>query len=369
MSRGKRGKTQSSSAVSVRERGVLKQIRSVAQARAPYVDLLGRVVGEGIDAARFSSQGEIIELGAGDGQLLPLLPADVAARCVHTEPLAACVRELVKRYPGAHVRRVAGTSLPFADSQAAGAVALCVFDVLEDLPAVVRELARVLRPGAPVVHWLDQHPYLKDLFERLPAIGAVPLPNVFTDPSALHGVSAWPEDLFLVSVLQLQVIVDVLQRRGHPFQRPLHRYISLFQARPFPAELAVAEFDHLASQHEHRVMLTQMLRVAYDLAEPAERQRLAAFQGQGISSVQRLSTLLSTAFSPAAGFTVERSEIVCRGSVVADNSALRYRSLMTGQNRALSEVPEPRLSSCAATVGPVDQLRELGVLVFQARRI
>src|SRR5262249_520796 len=149
--------------------------------------------------------------------------------------------------------------LPLADGEAAAAFGLCVLDVIEKLPEAVRELARVLAPGAPFFHFLDQNPFLRTVFQRLGALGLVPLPNSVDDPCAPH----WPQDLFFSETARLDRILAALQRQRHPLAEPLAHYTSVFRSEPFHVDQAILELDQLASSASLRDAVREAFRDAY----------------------------------------------------------------------------------------------------------
>ncbi|MDP9343751.1 MAG: ubiquinone/menaquinone biosynthesis methyltransferase [Actinomycetota bacterium] len=91
----------------------------------------------------------VLDLGCGTGRLGELL----AGRCrvVGVDVSAGMLAEASRRL-GPRVRLVRGSMfhLPFAGESLEGAVSGFVLRNLDDLPAAFAELARVLRPGAPV---------------------------------------------------------------------------------------------------------------------------------------------------------------------------------------------------------------------------
>ena len=143
------------------EGAVFDKLSQVRRERAPYRELARRIIGTVLETFAPVATGPVVEIGAGDGQLGELLPDALRPRIVYTEPTERGVAELGNRFPGARFERASTEKLPFGDGEVAAAIGLCVLDLVPDLPAAVRELARVLAPGAPVIHFLDQNPFLQ----------------------------------------------------------------------------------------------------------------------------------------------------------------------------------------------------------------
>ena len=217
---------------------VVKKLREVRRHREPYAKLGRRLLADVL--TRFVPDGDdpVVEIGAGDGQFRDWLPERLLPRMTHTEPLAIAAREARKRHPQARFVRRLAERLPFRDYGEVGCViGSCVLDVVDDGALVAHELARVLRPGGTFIHWLDMSTRLNDAFEILSRADLVPLPNVFSDPSAAR----WPEDMFLASRADLNLVLEILERHKHAFAKPLRQYLAVFSHLPHTLRPALAE--------------------------------------------------------------------------------------------------------------------------------
>lgn len=312
------------------------------------------------------SDGRIVEIGMGDGQLFEHLPSEVLARTLHTEPLAAASRAFRRQHPEVQVVQAPAERLPCDDNSISAVLGLCVMDVVPDGVAVASELRRVLRPGGRFIHWLDMSTVLAPVVEAIATANVVPLPNVFTDPSA----AAWPEDLFLIPREQLALIVAILQQHDHAMARPLAQYLATFAQAPIAVERAAAELAQLQDDAELRKALRAVFRAAFELASSTERQQLAAFQGRPIPSSRFIEQRLRSWFGESAGFRVEEASVACTWDLQARRSEpFSYLSSCVGEQRALPRVPAALLCADAQPPSESQRLSELGVFVFVATRI
>jgi ubiquinone/menaquinone biosynthesis C-methylase UbiE len=107
---------------------------------------LVRLLGEGT--------GSLIDVGCGTGAYTASLPG------LGWKATGVDVSEDMLRRAGAkgvHTVHADATSLPFADASFDAAISVFTNTDFDDLAAVVREIARVLRPAAPLVY-LAVHP-------------------------------------------------------------------------------------------------------------------------------------------------------------------------------------------------------------------
>ena len=305
--------------------------------------------------------------GAGDGQLRDWLPERLLPRITHTEPLAIAAREARKRQPNVRIVRAPAEHLPFADGELSAVLGSCVLDVVTDPPAVVRELSRVLRRGGIFFHWLDLSTRLNDAFEVLGKADLVPLPNVFSDPSAAR----WPEDMFLTARTDLALVLEILERHRHPFAKPLRQYLAVFSHVPHTLRPALAEYVQLSDSADLRSALQNMFSTATELAEPRLRERLANFQGRPVASSRFFENRLQTFFGSNSGFEVIFSDIVSEAESFALSQAMqaRYIASCVGEHRELRALPEPRLCPERPLPEATEGLREFGVFVFVTRKI
>lgn len=343
----------------------MSRLASVRRRRQPFQQLGRRIVAQTL-AQHLPPEGAVIEIGAGDGQLRERLPAEVLQRVTHTEPQAKARAAFAARYPNVPILQAGAERLPFEDGQAAAVVAQCVLDVVPDGAAVARELARVLRPGGKLIHWLDMSTVLTPIVATLAGTDLVPFPNVFGEPVA----SAWPEDLFLVARGQLELIAGVLGEHSHELARPLAQYLAHFSASPMRVEAAVAELIQLQEASEVRSALKLAFRSAHSLAPPEIRRQLASFQGRPVSSARHFEQRLRSWFGESSGFRVEQSSVERAWETTPKGErSFSYMSCCIGNQRLLPYVPKVLLCAEAALDKQDDTLIELGVYVFVASRI
>lgn len=348
------------------ERAALARLESVRRQRAPFTALARRLIATTLEA-HLPSDGAVVEIGMGDGQLRERLPEPLLTRVVHTEPFAAASRAFRKRHPDVAVLQAGAEKLPFETGGVTAVLASCVMDVVPDGAQVTRELARVLGAGGRFIHFLDMSTLLTPVVAALGESGLVPLPNVFADPAEGR---PWPEDLFLVPREQLALVVAVLGASSHPLARPLGQYLSVFTSSPFAVGKAAAELAQLQDDSSLRAALKSAFRAAFELAPPAARQQLSAFQGRPVSSARSFEQRLRAWFHAEAGFQVELAEVRrVWEQVPREAPGVAYRSCYVGEQRQLPYVPETLLSPDAEPAGDEHTLLELGVFVFVASRI
>jgi ubiquinone/menaquinone biosynthesis C-methylase UbiE len=342
----------------------LRRLEQVRSQRRPFRELSRRLVAGTLE--RFAPPaGTIVEIGMGDGQLRERLPEPLLSRVVHTEPDAAVSRSYRKQYPRTEVLQASASRLPFETGSVAAVVGLCVLDVVKDGLAVADELARVLRPGGRVFHWLDMSTVFDDVVESLWSVGLVPFPNVFRDPST----GAWPEDLWLFSHQQVALVLSALVSGGSPAARPLAEYLAVFSKPPLAPGAATRELLQLQESAELRQALHHTFRAAYELAPSGIRAELAQVAGQPLSTAQHFQSKLQGWFTADAGFEIEVCAIQRAWEATPqEDPALLYRSCLVGELRHLSHRPETLLCADAASPLPDQELVELGILTFVATR-
>jgi len=346
---------------------VVTRIRSTRTHRSAYRPLLAQILGEVLQQHLPQGEGLLAEIGTGDGQLREVLPPGLLGRVRHTEPLKLAIREFEKRHPGVAIERAGAEKLPFDDASLDAVLALAVLDVVNDGPTVVRELHRVLRPGGVVVHVLDMSTVLTGMFQLLAQGNWVAFPNAVSDPSSAR----FPEDLLLIPLPQLQLVLQVLSAKRHPYAKPLRQYLELWAARPLAVRTAVLEFTQLAESAPLREVLRNLFKVAYELAPPAQQAAFASFQGQPAASSKFFEGRLKEWFSAAAGFSVVFSDVVTKFQVAptGPEHPYSYMSLCVGEHRKLPGLPKVLLNADAPPPPPAQSLVELGVLVFVAQRV
>lgn len=347
------------------QRAAACRLEAVRRDRQPFARLSRRLIEDTLQRY-LPEDGLVVEVGMGDGQLRERLPAAVLPRVIHSEPDAAVSRTYRRQNREAKVIQAGAERLPFEPASLAAVVGLCVLDIVPDGPSVVRELARVVRPGGRVIHWLDMTTVLDTVIDSLWSVGLVPVPNCFTDPSA----QAWPEDLWLIPRGQLALVVRALTDAGSPAARPLGEYLATFSAAPVSPGAAVRELIQLQESPQLRVALRSAFQTAFELAAPDVRAELARFVGQPLSSAQLFSAKLRSWFNESAGFRVELCGVERAWETTArQGSEAVYRSCFVGEQRHLPHVPDALLCADATSDPARETLVELGVFAFVATRL
>jgi len=90
----------------------------------------------------------MLDIGAGDGHFAQAVWEHVDAGI---DPDETSLREAQRRGVYCLLNRASATRLPFADASFASAVSNCVIEHIPDNDSVMREVARVLRPGGQFV--------------------------------------------------------------------------------------------------------------------------------------------------------------------------------------------------------------------------
>lgn len=90
----------------------------------------------------------VLDLGCGTGDAVPALLAAAAGGAVHgLDHAPAMVAAAARRHPGARFHRSSFTDIPLPDASVDRILAANVAYFWQDEPAVLAEIARVLRPG------------------------------------------------------------------------------------------------------------------------------------------------------------------------------------------------------------------------------
>ncbi len=115
--------------------------------------------------------GALIDVGCGTGSYAAALAErgwDVTGVDISEDMLR------LARERGVRTVRADATSLPFADGSFDAAISVFTNTDFDDLAAVVREITRILRPGAPLVH-LAVHPCFVGPHSMYDPEGGVPV--------------------------------------------------------------------------------------------------------------------------------------------------------------------------------------------------
>ena len=127
-----------------------------------------------IDFAGVRADDRVLDVGCGTGQLTAALVALVGpSRVAALDPASGAVEVCRARVPGADVRVGSAEELPFADGDFDAALAQLVVNLVDDPPAAVAEMARVVRPGGIVAacFWDDEAmPLLRSYWDAVAAV-------------------------------------------------------------------------------------------------------------------------------------------------------------------------------------------------------
>ncbi|HEV7565351.1 MAG TPA: glycosyltransferase [Microbacteriaceae bacterium] len=93
--------------------------------------------------------GEVLDVGCGTGALVPALTGASSITGIDAEP--EMIRAANRLYPGHRWLQADASAIPFAADTFDTIVSLGLLEYVDDPDAVVRELARVARPGARIV--------------------------------------------------------------------------------------------------------------------------------------------------------------------------------------------------------------------------
>lgn len=95
-------------------------------------------------------RGDVIDIGAGDGQAAPFLGADVRWVAVEPSPSRE-LRAATEARSDATLLEAGGESIPLPDGSADAAILCTVLCSVRDPAAVLAEVLRVVRPGGRLV--------------------------------------------------------------------------------------------------------------------------------------------------------------------------------------------------------------------------
>jgi SAM-dependent methyltransferase len=306
---------------------------------------------------------------------------------IHTEPEAAFARKLQHAAPDATVQIAAAQALPFADGSLAGVLGLCVLDVV-DLPAVARELRRVLKPGGRVVQLWDMAPNMGWLCEEQRRHGGVLLPNCFADPlvraqlpselqAALPPVD-FLRDLVSVPAAHLDGLIALLRPSptdlidAAALDRLAH-YVRRFAG---PAAEAAKALAWLGEDEGEAFAYKRLLLNAWLMLQQARGGSLLPLELREISAAQALSQRLAAAFT-AVGLqvtcTVRRARaLVARPGQARDQvrDQARFIGRWLGTTASAAAVPPatPDVLGADETPTPDQLVVEAGILVLVAQR-
>jgi SAM-dependent methyltransferase len=188
-------------------------------------ELLNRLLGQG--------RGSLLDVGCGTGSYAAGL-AELGWNVTGVDVSEDMLRRAAAR--GVRTVHADATSLPFEDASFDAAISIFTNTDFDDLAAVVREIARVLRPGAPLVY-LAVHPCFVGPHSIYDPEGGVPdfqagwyrrvgryteAPGIWRESGVRVRVGAThlPLGLFLQTFLDAGLVlerVDEPEQREYPF--------------------------------------------------------------------------------------------------------------------------------------------------------
>jgi SAM-dependent methyltransferase len=138
-----------------------------------------------LDAAAVGTGSAVLDVATGPGYAAALA-AERGAKVMAVDLSREMLDLAATLHPEIEFRQADANALPFEDATFDAVVSNLLMPHVSDLPAVVRELARVVRPGGRVAltTWDPEPPtYLRAMFEVFAASGAVPPPELPPGPS------------------------------------------------------------------------------------------------------------------------------------------------------------------------------------------
>ncbi len=197
-----------------------------------HVGRYGSALAAGLIAvAGIKAGARVLDVGCGTGQLAAALAELVGPeRVAALDPSPGAVEVCRARVPGADVRIGSAEELPFADGEFDAALAQLVINLVDDPPAAVAEMARVVRrDGVVAACFWDDHemPLLRSYWDAAAAV--VPQELAAVDAQAQVGLAdtelarRWWEgaDLHHVQLDTFEVAADYesFDDLFYPFER------------------------------------------------------------------------------------------------------------------------------------------------------
>jgi len=115
-----------------------------------------------VDACAFARGMKVIDLGCGTGITVEYLVNTLGLCAAGVDISEERLQQGRARNAGLRLIQAAGEALPFADSSVDGILAECSLSVMQDLPQVLAEIARVLLPGGKLA--------VTDMYVRLDSV-------------------------------------------------------------------------------------------------------------------------------------------------------------------------------------------------------
>ncbi|MBN2243939.1 MAG: class I SAM-dependent methyltransferase [Acidobacteria bacterium] len=259
--------------------------------------------------AEYFPEGDVVEIGCGDGELARLLPHDMMKRLIQTDVYP----ELLEENPFDTRKMVVDVyDMPFRDGEVPGIVSIEVLDALFDGRKVLGEIHRVLRPGAPMVAFFDMQPSHEIMMQIFPGDILFPVIRQLPGTQKLDGRS----DYLKADRAQL---LRVFEQRGSGLDpaesAALHSYMNQ-PAREYTGIFGMGGAERVAAIERFRRIL-DALEINYEVINGVK------------SYTEHLQRLLAE-----TGFRIEEAGFRTRAAVVpradlpdfpADCNCLEYR--------------------------------------------
>ncbi len=328
--------------------GILDHLEQV---RKPWDRLTRRIVRATLSRFLPTPPGQLVEIGAGGGQLRDWLPRDIAAATIHTDPSEPFLTSLRVRYPDAVAVAADATDLPFPDASVGAVLGLCVLDTVPKLASVRHELRRILRPGGVVVHFLDLATSPECVFPELLAGGEIPLTNFARDPALLAGLpdnkrvllppAEEFDEILAIGWEPFTRFVRMLESARHPIVSELGPYAGLHRPGGFDPDRLAHGYMTTSADPARLFALNKALLTLTLTARELNREWLL----RPVSSLAQIREQLLATFSAGHGFGVKFASPVLasetsgpRGGPPAPRLTLRHAG-RTIRRADISELP------------------------------
>lgn len=206
-----------------------------------------------IEFAGIAPGDRVLDVGCGTGRLTVALAERVGAeRVAAIDPSAEAVAVCRARVPSADVRCGSAEDLPFADRALDAALAQLVVNLVDDPPAAVSEMVRVVKPGGVVAacFWDDREmPLLRSYWDAVAAVAPGKLAGI--EARARVGVAdleqlrRWWEDAGLREVdlgaFEVSADYESFEDLFHPFEAGVGHSGGLYAALESGTRAAIRE--------------------------------------------------------------------------------------------------------------------------------
>ena len=156
-------------------RGMVDNLRSYWESSLDFFGLyeqkrrnarpaIGKII-EGVLRGALKEEGDILEVGSGQGELMRYVPGDVQERFVQADLVQKFLRESSSRS-----RKIVADaySLPFQNETMSSVVSHAFFDAIFDIRSAAEEMQRVLLPGGTMIGITDFAPNHTSMMQQSP---------------------------------------------------------------------------------------------------------------------------------------------------------------------------------------------------------